>query len=740
MMRITNGMMMNTTKLNINNNKVSVDRLNTQMSTQKKITKPSDNPLIAIKSLRLSTTLSQIQQYYGNNIKDANSWMDVTETALTNMKDIFTDAYRLCVNGSTDTLTEEDRKTILEQLKGLSNQLYAEANADYAERTVFSGYKTNSTVSFTNGSEAALAKYAITESLDSSKIETYTYYANKLDTPTYDEVDHPLNPDNKWGTPAEEILKRMRLSYGKLSDLSSFSYNYKVDTSSSASNATTSGNVTITHDMVGDPGATPPLTPPLQNFQWRSLQKDSAFTYYADSTGKMMGTNPDKGTIGATFEDMNGYTMKIGNDGRLTTDNTDLKTTARTTKLNGVTTRITTYSDEKGNMIFTTQEEDYTTAATPINEVRGTIIDAQGNRITFTRTPPLNLATPPAASGSNMISITDAQGNSINTNMTGGGSTITVTNADGNTALTATANANAYTVHTADKNLTTDLKVQTMTSQDFEAYLTSLAATPDVVKNKYKDTIIYLPDSGELVLGQNLAQNFTSEYASFEVNYEKNGFSKGETRPEMYFNCTNKSDESPANWITYTNYDADGNWIAQDINYAISANQDMRINTQIRDVANADCFRDLAELTDIVQQTIDAHTTVANIEGMMKSGDYPEQDKQNYLTDCLEKAKKQMAYLDDHLQKVFGSQISHFENYLGKVNLAITDIGSRGDQLALAENRMSSQKTTFTELKSNNEDEELSDVTIDYTSAFTAFQASLQAAGKIDDMSLLDYL
>lgn len=36
MMRITNGMMMNTTKLNINNNKVSVDRLNTQMSTQKK--------------------------------------------------------------------------------------------------------------------------------------------------------------------------------------------------------------------------------------------------------------------------------------------------------------------------------------------------------------------------------------------------------------------------------------------------------------------------------------------------------------------------------------------------------------------------------------------------------------------------------------------------------------------------------------------------------------------------------
>ena len=720
MMRITNGMMMNTTKLNINNNKVSVDRLNTQMSTQKKITKPSDNPLIAIKSLRLSATLTQINQYYGNNIKDANAWMDVTETALTNMKDVFTDAYRLCVNGSTDTLTEEDRQTILTQLKGLSNQLYAEANADYAERTVFSGYKTNSTVSFTNASEAALAKYTITESLDYKKIETYTYYANKLDTPTIAEVNDPAN--NKWGTPAEEILKRMRLSYGKLSNMSSLSYNYAVDTSSSASNATTNGNVTITTDTT-NLTANPPVNPATtQSFQWRTLQKDSAFTYQADSNGQM---------TGATFEEMNGYTMKIANDGTLSTDNTDLKISARTTTLNGVSTRISTYSDEKGNMVFTTHEMlDGNGDVTG-----GFIIDAQGNKVSYT------------CAGGAVSDITDAQGNTINSNMQGGNVIEVRGNDYDGTAtpptgvlMSATANGGAYTVTTNDKNLTTNLQVESMTSQQFEKYLSDLAANPDVVGEKYKDTIIYLPDSGELVIGKNLAQNFTSEYASFEVNYEKNGFAKGETRPEMYFNCTNKSDSSPANWITYTNYDADGNWIAQDINYAISANQDMKINTQIRDVANADCFRDLAELTNIVQETIDAHTTVANIEAMMKSGDYPGKDQQNYLNDCLEKAKKQMSYLDDHLQKVFGSQVSHFEGYLGKVNLAITDLGSRGDQLALAENRMSSQKTTFTELKSNNEDEELSDVTIDYTSAFTAFQASLQAAGKIDDMSLLDYL
>ena len=232
----------------------------------------------------------------------------------------------------------------------------------------------------------------------------------------------------------------------------------------------------------------------------------------------------------------------------------------------------------------------------------------------------------------------------------------------------------------------------------------------------------------------------SSEYATLSVDYEKNGFEKGETRPEMYFNCVNKSDVSAANHIKYTNYDEDNNWIYQNINYAVSANQDMTINTQIHDVISADCYRDLAELTDIVQEAIDAHTAVTNIEQMIASADYPGDTEQAYLKDCLEKAKKQQAYADDHLQKVFGAQISHFEKYQNSVNLAITDVGSRGDQLSLAENRISNQKTTFTQLKSSNEDEELSDVTIDYTSAYSAYQASLQAAGKIDDMSLLDYL
>ena len=67
-MRITNNMIMGNTKTNINSTKVLVDKYNTQMTTQKKISKASEDPVIAIRSLRLSTSLSHLvqgQQYPG---------------------------------------------------------------------------------------------------------------------------------------------------------------------------------------------------------------------------------------------------------------------------------------------------------------------------------------------------------------------------------------------------------------------------------------------------------------------------------------------------------------------------------------------------------------------------------------------------------------------------------------------------------------------------------------------------
>ena len=65
---------------------------------------------------------------------------------------------------------------------------------------------------------------------------------------------------------------------------------------------------------------------------------------------------------------------------------------------------------------------------------------------------------------------------------------------------------------------------------------------------------------------------------------------------------------------------------------------------------------------------------------------------------------------------------------------------AKGQSLDLTKNRMANQQTTMEELKSTNEDRDLSEIIIDYTSAYTAYRASLQAAAKINQTTLLNYI
>lgn len=171
-MRITNKIMQNNNLSNINTNKIYQDRLSTQMSTQKKVNRPSDDPVVAIRALRLRSSVTEITQYYSKNIPDANSWLDVTEASLKNLTSIVTNMITQCTKGSNGDLKLEDRQIILEQLKALGDEVYSTADADYAGRYVFAGYRTDTPISFIN---ASTDNYTITEQIDSSVIDEVTH-------------------------------------------------------------------------------------------------------------------------------------------------------------------------------------------------------------------------------------------------------------------------------------------------------------------------------------------------------------------------------------------------------------------------------------------------------------------------------------------------------------------------------------------------------------------------------------
>lgn len=160
------------TKANINTNKVNADKLNTMTASGQKITRPSDDPVVAIRAMRLNTSLTELEQYYGKNIPDADAWFTDTETALSQTDEVLSNIREKLNQASSQENVTSNVKDILEELKQLKDQVYAIGNADSAGRTVFTGYRTGEMLTFM---EQDTIKYEITETFTKDDLETFKY-------------------------------------------------------------------------------------------------------------------------------------------------------------------------------------------------------------------------------------------------------------------------------------------------------------------------------------------------------------------------------------------------------------------------------------------------------------------------------------------------------------------------------------------------------------------------------------
>ncbi len=654
MMRVTNSMIVKRTKSNINSNRTKIDYTNNQMSTQKKITKPSDNPIIAIRSLRLRSTLSTITQYYENNIPDAESWMDCTATALTNMKDMLDDAYSRVVYGATDELEAEDRETILKALQSLQQQIYCEGNADYARRTVFTGYRTNQNLTFTSNKEAKDEHYKITERFDYQDIDKKSYYANQFDD-TSDAAVTKM-PTDAAGTQLNDVpvfsekeLNRLRLAYDKITaggknqeNTLTISYTdenkmkHELLLSSDQSQIGSQG-CTFTTGEISVPG-TPPTTAPGLNI----TPPEGYFAVYTN--GGVNTVIESSGVIPASDNGKYSVTLYKKTDWVYNT---------------------TTGSAERNPSLPASQKQEQPITTEPVIYHAAVV------------------ANPPA---------TEAK------------------------PAYLTAEFNGQEIKYAVSN-TTDLR-----------------------KNNYDvkdDEIIFDQENGELIFTGEMAKVFDEKRVSFTFEYDKKGFEEGELRPENYFDCTRYMTERDD--IVYENFDEKGNWKTQAIYYNIAGGQQMQINTEAREVFSSDIRRDIDELIDVVSMAMTAQTTVDEIKKKIESGNYSGTELEN-LNKWYDAAKKQLDYANQNMHDTYSGYISRFQGYLDTVNLEITDLGGRGERVEMTKSRMSVQQSTFKELKSINEDMDLSDLVINYTAASVAYQAALQAAAKIGKMTLLDFI
>ena len=670
-MRITNRIMQRNNLSNINTNKIYQDKLSTQMSTQKKINRPSDDPVVAIRALRLRSNVTEITQYYSKNIPDAQSWLKVTEDAISNLAQIVTTMIARCDKGANTYLETKDRKIILEELQGLGEAVYSTGDADYAGRYVFTGYRTDTPLSFLAPKNQ---NYTITEQLDKNAIDS----VSKVDVGNLLDI----NSTNYMGVNVDEDkissvdVHRIRLAYNDCSDYGTFddlkkAQNAMIEKNASAINQNAGlnyqvGNVDLNNLSAAEKtaidaavntvivnlpaGTDPEVIDRLTN--WQDNPSENLKDHFKE-------INDELRTNNAALPD--GSVMQVG---------------------------ITPPAAEINNDIAAIGAQ-----VTPQ-------ADWQANQAEF------------AKLGSPVIEFTSPGSTTFMDQKWGG---LVENGGDITMMHSYETNPNPY------------------------AYA---AANPDAV--------VYVPETGELLLGENkyaelMATKDSESTASLNegeirVTYEKDTWKKGDLRPEHYFYCEAEKEDGSGDSIIYNDTYLTPDAERQVIEYDVGYNQAVRINSTADECFKHGVGREVDDIVNAMQDVLDLEGIKADLENIKQNTQESDKAALDQIQKQLDAVEKALTYAKDKEQKLFEGGLTAFQKYLDDANICVTNCGSRGSKLELVKNRTQNQKTTYETLKSENEDVDITEVAIELSAAELTYDSALMAAGKVMQTTLLNFI
>ena len=506
-MRVTNQMVTAGSLRNMQKSMQRVSDLNQQATTGKRISAPSEDPVIAIRALKLRTTCDQLDQYKNKNIKDAMSWVDTTQSSVQNVYDRLQDVYYYCEQGASDTFQTKDRQTIIDELLALKDAIYKEGGTTYAGRYLFSGYKTETNLVFQDDASKEGLSYNITEDISPDSIESKNVV---LDGVKPEDLDNILAGNTAYEQPTSASVYKLRLAYSGL----------------------------------------------------------------------------DNGTPSITVTDANG--------------------------------------------------------------------------------------TPSDLLGQAGINFTVKQ-----------------------------------------------------------------VADSDTYYQVDPDGINYIPETGELIFGENV-YNQIKTASDISVNYDKSKFEVGDLRPEMYFNCTQHK-TMPDGTIQDTDYTVDKT--GQPIKYEVNFNQYITVNAEGKDLIKHDMGNKIEDLANAVQDVLDIENNIKKLKGMLEDPQYKDDaDAVAQINKMLEGADVELALKKENMQKLFGNNMTNFQNFMEDVSAVQATVGTTYSKLELIQTRVTEQLADFKELKSTNEDVETEEAAIEMYQAELVYESSLATTASVIQKTLLDYL
>ncbi|AJD92147.1 flagellar hook-associated protein FlgL [Jeotgalibacillus malaysiensis] len=150
-MRVTQSMLSSNMLRNLTQSYEKMGKQQEQIATQKKISRPSDDPVVAMKGVLYRRNLTEVEQYK-RNFSEAYNWVENADSSLDKANQAMQRLRELLVQTSNDTYDAEQRKATRAEVEQLKEHLEEIGNTKFGDKYLFNGTDTtNKPLDVANG-------------------------------------------------------------------------------------------------------------------------------------------------------------------------------------------------------------------------------------------------------------------------------------------------------------------------------------------------------------------------------------------------------------------------------------------------------------------------------------------------------------------------------------------------------------------------------------------------------------
>lgn len=141
-MRVTQGMLSGNMLRNLMNSQEKMGTYLEQLYTGKKISRPSDDPVVAMKGMNYRTRVIEVEQYK-RNVGELHNWMDNTDAALDKTTQALQRMRELTIKASNSTNDRDELQSIKKEIEQLEEHIVDLANTNVNGKYIFNGSSTS---------------------------------------------------------------------------------------------------------------------------------------------------------------------------------------------------------------------------------------------------------------------------------------------------------------------------------------------------------------------------------------------------------------------------------------------------------------------------------------------------------------------------------------------------------------------------------------------------------------------